>query len=197
MLSAIEELKELISSLPGIGPKSALKLALFLIELPAGEKQRLFENLGKAVDRVFHCSLCHAYAEKDPCPRCQTPYSEEGVLCVVETAAEIFALEAHLPKGSRFHVLGGKLSPLNGVSPKDLTLDLLMKRVSTEEGVKEVLLAMGPDVEGEATASYVQAMLKDCGRKISRMAFGVSVGSSLLSSDERSIQKSIAARISY
>ena len=197
MLPAIEELKELISSLPGIGSKSALKLALFLVELPAEEKHRLFENLEKAVGRVFHCSLCHAYAEKDPCSRCLTPYSEEGLLCVVETAAEIFALEAHLPRGSRFHVLGGKLSPLNGVSPKDLTLDLLVNRVSTEEGIKEVLLAMGPDVEGEATANYVQSLLKDSSRKISRMAFGVSVGSSLLSSDERSIQKSIAARISY
>ena len=197
MLPAIEELKELISSLPGIGPKSALKLALFLVDLPAAEKERLFENLKKAVGRVFHCSLCQAYAEKDPCSRCLTPYSEEGLLCVVETAAEIFALEPHLPRGSRFHVLGGKLSPLNGISPKDLSLDLLVKRVSEEEGVREVLLAMGPDVEGEATASYVKTLLKDCGKKISRMAFGVSVGSSLLSSDERSIHKSIAARISY
>lgn len=197
MLPAIEELKELISSLPGIGPKSALKLALFLIDLPLEEKQRLFENLEKAVGRVHRCSLCHAYAEKDPCTRCLTPYSEEGLLCVVETAAEIFALEPHLPRGSRFHVLGGKLSPLNGISPRDLSLDLLMNRVNSEEGIREVLLAMGPDVEGEATANYVQSLLKDSGRKISRMAFGVSVGSSLLSSDERSIQKSIAARISY
>ena len=197
MLSAIEELKELISSLPGIGPRSALKLALFLIELSPEEKSRLFENLEKAVGRVLHCSRCLAYAEKDPCPRCLAPYSEEGVLCVVETAAEIFALEPHLPRGSRFHVLGGKLSPLNGISPKDLSMDLLMRRVSSEEGIREILLAMGPDVEGEATASYVQSLLKESGKKISRMAFGVSVGSSLLSSDERSIQKSIAARISY
>ena len=156
-------------------------------------------ELNRIASRIFHCPNCDRYVEKEICPSCSLPYSGEGLLCIVETALDVFSIEPYLPEGSHFHVLGGKLSPIKGVSPKNLGFEKLEKRVRLESGIREIFIATSSDAEGEATAHYTATLLKSQfpDLKITRMAFGVSIGRSLMTSDERSIQKSVASRISY
>lgn len=197
MLAAIERLRDLLSSLPGIGPKSAIKLALYLASLKEEKAEALLSEISELKKGILECESCHDYSDQSPCRDCLSPYSEAGLLCVVETQADSQSLKGTLPEGSKFHVLGGKLSPLNGIGPENLNLESLQKRIGTEQGLKEILLATGSDIEGEATASFLQEFLKNTRLRISRIAFGISVGSSLSASDERSIQKSISSRIFY
>ncbi|EKD28006.1 MAG: Recombination protein recR [uncultured bacterium] len=196
MLPQIEHLKNLLSLLPGIGSKSALRLAFFLIDMPEEKLNAFLEDIRKTNKEIIICSTCHNYSLHDPCNDCDSQFGDGGLLCVVESAFDIPAFKKFLPPDSKFHVLGGKLSPLNGITPDDLNIENLIKRLNTN-GLKEVILAMGADVEGEATASYLMNLLINKNIRTSRIGFGVSVGSSIGLSDERSIQKSLSNRIFY
>ncbi len=196
MLNEIEKLQEIIGSLPGIGHKSALRISLHLINMNNSKRESFLSNIKELSEKVLICECCHSYTLESRCLACNTPYDGEGILCVIETIDDMLKISEVLPKGSKFHILGGKLSPLNGVSPDNLNIDSLTKRVD-EEGLKEIIIATGSDVEGETTASYLLEILKEIPLKKSRLAFGISVGSSLSNSDARSIQKSLAARVSY
>jgi recombination protein RecR len=196
MSPLLEHLVDWLSHLPGIGSKSALKLALHLAGMPKEDLHQLLSTITHANQTIHTCPNCFSLTETDPCTTCKSPYSEQGLLCIVENAVDVFSLGKHLPSGSKFHCLGGKLSPLNGVTPNDLHLDSLMHRLS-EEGIKEVILATGADVEGEATANYIKEMLQKTSLQVTRIAFGVSVGGNLSVADDRSIQKSLAGRTSF
>lgn len=196
MISSIQNMQNILSDLPGIGTKSAEKLTGYFIHLKNSELETLFTEISALHRSICICQKCHNYALADPCDFCQKKLSEEGIICIIETTADADALKKFLPLGSKFFVLGGKLSPLNGISPEDLHLDSL-KEFIQQDGLKEIIIATGSDVESESTASYVYQILKEFPYKVSRIAFGVSVGSNLSHSDERSIQKSLSARIFY
>jgi len=196
MLPALEHLVQWLGGLPGIGSKSALRLGLHLIEMPTDELDSFLQTIQEAKKSVLICGTCFTYSQSNPCMVCQSPYSEEEILCVVENRIDVFALQKQLPPPSKFHVLGGKLSPLNGITPSDLNIEALLQRLD-EKGPSEIILATGADVEGEATAQYVANLLDSSRFKVSRIAFGVSVGGGLSLADERSIQKSLAGRTSF
>jgi len=196
MLNEIKQLQEIIGSLPGIGRKTALRIALYFIKIQSSKRNNMLNNIKELSEKIRICECCHGYSLESRCLECSTPYNNEGILCVVETLDDMLKISEVLPKGSKFHILGGKLSPLNGISPDDLAIESLIKRLK-EEGLKEIIIATGSDVEGETTASYILDILKETSLKKSRLAFGISVGSSLSNADPRSIQKSLAARVSY
>jgi recombination protein RecR len=194
--AGLDRLINWLSSLPGMGMKSASRAAFYLLDLPEELLRDFLDALTNARSSIHSCPKCKAYYEGNTCEACQSPYSEEGILCVVEAAQDIFVLRKYLPKGTRFHVLGGKLSPLQGITPENLNFKTLETRLS-EKGLKEILLALGADVEGEATSNYLVNLFNNPEIKISRLAFGMQVGASLSSSDERSIQKSLSGRVFY
>src|ERR1700677_1279950 len=171
-----------LSRLPGIGPRSAERLALHLAQNPPQAVQRLAQELVEARQRIRTCSVCGALTEPDPCAICQDPRRDASVLCVVERPLDVFALEKAGSFRGRYHVLGGKISPLNGVEPEDLRLAELESRLGA--GVTEIVVALSTDVEGDATSYYLAKRLAGKGAKISRLAHGLPAGSGLEFADE-------------
>ncbi|MBN2145281.1 MAG: recombination protein RecR [Candidatus Aureabacteria bacterium] len=195
-LQALERLTNWIAALPGMGIKSASRAAYYLLDLPEERIRDFTEALLHARSLIRKCPVCGCYWEGKTCQSCCIPYSKEGILCVVETAQDVFILKKYLPNGTRFHVLGGKLSPLQGIAPSDLNIEPLENRLKEKE-LKEMLIALGSDVESETTSNYLLTRFKETGIKISRLAFGLQVGASLSATDERSIQKSLSGRVFY
>lgn len=195
---SLKSLIDWLGTFPGIGPRSALRMALYLVDFPKDRLNQFVSILQTANQTIHPCSICRSYAEENPCQVCRSPFSESGILCIIETFMDVLALKNSLPDGAKFHVLEGKLSPMNGISPLDLNLENLEKRFK-QTGLKEIILATGPDLEGEATASYIRALIPPTlSVKITRIAFGVSAGiTSIGTADESSIQRSLSARISY
>lgn len=196
MLHIIEKLKNIFRTFPSIGEKSALKIAIHFIEMNSSERDILLKEIQDLSNNIHICSKCYTYSDKCICDDCISDCGDEGILCIVETAIDALMLKSFLPTKSKFHVLNGKLSPINGISVSDLNFESLKDRI-VKENLKEVILATGSDVEGEATASYVKKLLNEFNIKITRLSFGLSVGSSLNSADELSIQKSLSARTLY
>lgn len=200
MLSNIEKLKNILSILPGIGSKSALRLALFLMNMSNEKFLSFIEDLKNLKLKTLKCDTCNNFAEKNPCNDCQDSFNTDGILCIVENPEDTFPLKIGLNTGLKFHVLGGKLSPINGVSSKDLNIDNLVNRIDNlvDRGLKEIIIATSADVEGETTAVYLHEELKKFNKiKISRIAYGLSVGSSISQADEVSVHKSILSRTFY
>ncbi len=176
--SLLNRLMEALRCLPGVGPKSAQRLALHLLERDRAGAQRLIETLGEALRAIGHCSLCRNLSETDICAICANPARDSNLLCVIETPADVLALEhASVYKGLYF-VLMGHLSPLDGIGPNELGLDRLEERL--EKGsVGEVILATNPTVEGEATAYYIADLARERGIRATRIAHGVPMGGEL------------------
>jgi recombination protein RecR len=183
---------ESLSRLPGIGPRSAERLALYLAQSPPDESRRLAKALVEARERIRTCSVCGALTEQDPCPICADPRRDDSILCVVERPLDIFAMEKAGTFRGRYHVLGGKLSPLNGVEPEDLRLRELEARLAA--GVKEVIIALSSDVEGDATSFYLAKRLAARGPKISRIAHGLPAGTGLEFADEVTLSRALEGR---
>ncbi|HHP51395.1 MAG TPA: recombination protein RecR [Moorella mulderi] len=182
-----------LSRLPGIGPKTAQRLALHLLQAPQGEAEALAKAILEARQKVFACSLCGNLTDQDPCLLCRDPERDRGVICVVETARDIWALErTGYYKGS-YHVLGGALSPAEGVGPEELRIKELLERIR-EGRVREVILATDADVEGEATAFYLFRLIKPMGVKVTRLAYGIPVGSNLEYTDEVTLTRAFTGR---
>ena len=197
-MSAIEELATELSRLPGIGRKTALRLTYHLIRQPADQSRRLAAALVNARERVRRCSQCYNLTEDEVCSICRDPRRDAGILCVVENASDIVAIERSGEYRGLFHVLGGHLSPLDGIGPDDLTITSLMKRV-TEGAIREVILATNPSMEGEATALYVQRQLQSEAGKVhaitvTRIARGLPVGGDLEYADGVTIAQALSAR---
>ena len=188
----LELLIEELEKLPSIGLKSAQRLALHLLRVPKEDALRLAEAIRAVRERVGFCSTCGNFSETDPCALCADPRRDPGVLCVVEQPVDVLALERTGQFSGRYHVLGGALSPLDGVEPEHLRIDELMHRVQSD-GVVEVVLATNPNATGEATASYLAGRLRDRVR-VTRLASGLPVGGDLEYADEVTLGRALAGR---
>jgi recombination protein RecR len=188
----ITTLSEALCRLPGIGPRSAERLALHLVQCPADDVRRLAQTLVQAREKIRTCSVCGGLTEADPCAICQDPRRDNSLLCVVERPLDIFALEKAGSFRGRYHVLGGRISPLNGVEPEDLRLAELESRLG--RGVTEIIVALSTDVEGDATSFYLAKRLAGKGAKISRLAHGLPAGSGLEFADEVTLGRALEGR---
>ncbi len=189
----IQDLIDELSRLPGIGPKSAQRLAFWLVKAPADDAKRLAASIVQAKDRISFCRECGNVAEGDLCRVCRDPGRDQAVLCVVEEPKDAATIEkAGMHKG-RYHILGGAISPLDGIGPEDLRVQELLDRVERDHTV-EVILATNPNLEGNATAMYVAAMLKPFGVKVTRLASGLPVGGDLEYADEVTLSQALEGR---
>jgi recombination protein RecR len=176
--SALEELVDALRCLPGVGPKSAQRMAYHLLQYDPAGTQRLASALGRALARMRRCGRCNTFTEEEICGLCASPKRDPALLCVVETPADLATMEQTLAYQGMYFVLMGRLSPLDGVGPREIGLDKLVARAS-EGAVKEVILATNFTNEGEATAHYIGEMLRNPRLKISRIARGIPVGGEL------------------
>lgn len=196
-LPAFDRLMAALEKLPGIGPKSARRLAYHLLAAPEHDAGGLTTALAEARARTRSCSVCHALTEADPCAICSDPSRDRRLLAVVEDAADADVLERTHEFRGRYHVLGGALAPLRGIGPDDLNVADLLARVESPaagEGVEEVVLATNPNVEGESTALYLARRLKPLGVKVTRLALGLPVGGALEFADEVTLSRSLVGR---
>jgi recombination protein RecR len=190
---SLEQLVEEFSQLPGIGRKTALRLALFTLKMPREEVVRFADALIRVKDNVRYCSVCWNITENDPCIICSSPKRNAATICVVEEPTDVMAIEKTNEFRGRYHVMGGALSPLDGIGPEDLKVKELLARI--EAGTEEIILALNPTVEGETTTLYLSRLLKPLGIKITRIARGVPIGSNLEFSDEATLTRALEGRI--
>ncbi len=189
----IQDLVDELARLPGIGPKSAQRLAFWMVKAPAEDARRLAEAIVGAKEKVRFCRDCFSVAEGDLCRICRDPGRDAAVICVVEEPKDQAAVEkAGVVKG-RYHVLGGAISPLEGIGPDDLRVQELLDRVQ-RNGVGEVILATNPNLEGNATAMYIAALLKPSGIRVTRLASGLPVGGDLEYADEVTLGQALEGR---
>ena len=192
-MSAIDDLTGELARLPGIGRKTALRLTYHLLKQPAEQSHRLADALRTLSDKVRPCSRCFNLTEEELCAICRDPRRDATLICVVEEAADIGAIERAGEYRGQYHVLGGRLSPLDGVTPDDLTIPQLVRRIEGG-GIREVILATNPSLEGEATALYVQRQLTTYPLSITRIARGLPVGGDLEYADGVTIAQALSAR---
>ncbi|HWT44420.1 MAG TPA: recombination mediator RecR, partial [Vicinamibacterales bacterium] len=189
----LARLVEQLQQLPGIGAKSAQRLAYHILKTPREEVDRLADAMREVKDRVTYCSVCSNITDIDPCFYCTSDTRDKRVICVVEEPENVSGIEKTRDFRGVYHVLMGALSPLHGVGPDDLKIKGLLQRVAAG-GVEEVILATNPNVEGEATAIYLAKLLKPLGVRVTRIAMGVPVGSDLEYADEFTMHKAIEGR---
>jgi recombination protein RecR len=190
---SVTHLIEELMRLPGVGEKTAQRLAFHLLKASKKEAEALALAILSVKEKIRRCSLCHGITEEDPCPVCSDPKRDRTVLCVVEEPADIFAFEKLREYRGLYHVLGGALSPLEGVGPEDLSIPQLVARLQGRD-VQEVIVATNPNLEGEATAMYLSKVLKPLALRITRLAHGLPIGSALEYADEVTLLKSLEGR---
>lgn len=191
---ALESLVEQFARLPGIGKKTAQRLAFFVLGLPDGEAEAFADAIVAARKSISCCPICQNFAEGDgPCPICASPKRDRTVICVVADPKDVIAMERGREYDGLYHVLHGVISPMNHVGPDDLHIKSLVERVAGGE-VEEIIMATNPDTEGEATAMYLSRLLKPFGVKITRLAYGIPVGSHLEFADEATLMRALEGR---
>ena len=179
--------------LPGIGPKSAQRLAYYLLRMPPAEAQALAASILEVKERVTLCSICQNVTEVDPCRVCTDDRRERSIICVVEEPLDILALERSQSYRGLYHVLHGAISPMDGIGPEDLKVSELLQRLRSDE-VTEIILATNPNLEGEATAMYLTRLLKPLGVKVTRLARGLPVGGDLEYADDVTLARAMEGR---
>jgi recombination protein RecR len=182
-----------LGKLPGIGPRSAERIALHLVQAETPTVRQLAETILTARERIRLCSICGALTEPDPCAICSDPRRDASIVCVVERPTDILSIEKANSFRGKYHVLGGKISPLNGVEPEDLRIGQLEARL-TREPIQEVVLALPTDVEGDATCFYLAKQLAARGLKVTRIAHGLPAGSGLDLADELTLTRALEGR---
>ena len=192
-LDPIAQLSRALSRLPGIGSKTAQRLAYHILNLPEHEVRELTESITEAKRRIHYCPVCGTFTEVDPCVICASAQRTSDVLCVVRDPRDVLAMEKTRDFKGRYHVLQGIISPMEGVGPDDIRIKELLERVDAG-GVKEVILATNPDVEGEATAGYIARLLKQRGVRATRIAHGIPIGGNLEYIDEMTLFKAFEGR---
>jgi recombination protein RecR len=192
-VSAIEELITELARLPGIGRKTAQRLTFHLLQQPSEQAGRLASALVAVTERVRACEQCGNLTEEQPCGICRDPRRDAAVVCVVEEASAVVVVDRSTDFRGRYHVLGGRISPLDGIGPEALRLDRLVMRVR-EEGIREVILATNPSMEGEVTATYIQQLLAGMGVRVTRLARGLPMGGDLEYVDGVTLAHALVAR---
>ena len=182
-----------LAKLPGVGPRSAERIALHLVQTEPALVQHLAAAMVQARERIRFCETCGALTEISPCATCADPRRDATLVCVVERAVDILSVEKSGTFRGKFHVLGGKISPLDGVEPNDLRIAELEKRLASEP-IHEVIIALGTDVEGDATSNYLAKRVARGGLKISRIGFGLPAGSGLEFADELTLNRALEGR---
>ncbi len=189
----IGNLIEQLSKLPGIGRKTAQRLAFYIIEMEDIEAEKLSKSIVNAKEKISLCSICCNLTDHDPCYLCQSQTRDKSIICVVEGAKDIIAMEKSREYKGLYHVLHGVISPMDNVGPNDIRIKELLNRLADGQ-VKEVILATNPTVEGEATAIYLSKLIKPLGVKVTRIAHGIPVGGDLEYFDEVTISKAMENR---
>jgi recombination protein RecR len=182
-----------LSKLPTIGPKTAARLVFHLLNRPRNEAQSLAEAILAVKDKVLFCSICYSLSETDPCDVCTDERREAQTICVVAEPKDVYAIERTGAYRGRYHVLGGLISPMDGIGPAQLHVKELVERVGREEP-REIILATNPNAEGEATALYLSRLLQPLGVEVTRLAYGLPIGAELDYADELTITKAIEGR---
>lgn len=196
-MTAIDNLAKTLSKLPGVGPKSAARIAFHLVRTPSEYNALLAQNIAEIKDRVRPCSICGSYTETDPCPVCTDPGRDRTVLCIVEQPQDVITIQNSGAYNGLFHVLGGAINPLNSVGPEDLDFAGLVKRIEGGE-FSEIIIATNPTEEGDTTALYIRHMLKDFpGLSLSRLAAGLPIGGDLEFADRSTLVRSLRGRVRY
>jgi recombination protein RecR len=190
---SITALTDALSKLPGIGPRSAERIALHLVQTDSIVVKQLADTMIHAREKIKFCEICGALTEKSPCSICTDSRRDSSLVCVVERAVDILSIEKSGTFHGKFHVLGGTISPLDGVEPEDLRIAELEKRLS-QELIKEIIIALSTDVEGDATSFYLAKRLARSGLKISRIAYGLPAGSGLEFADELTLSRALEGR---
>jgi recombination protein RecR len=195
LTDSVERLVEEFSKLPGIGRKTAQRMAFYILKLRRDEALKLSQAILDVKDKVKYCSVCFNITEEDPCNICRDTKRDRSIICVVEEPKDVLALEKTNQYRGLYHVLGGVLSPLDGIGPDDLRTRELMTRL--KEGVKEVIIATNPNVEGEATAIYLAKLIKPLGIKVTRIARGIPAGGELEYTDATTLANAIEGRVEF
>lgn len=183
-----------LSKWPGVGEKTAARLALYLLRAPGAEVTELAQAVVELKDKIRLCSRCFAFADQELCPICADPSRNQGQLCVVADPGDLLALERAGFYSGVYHVLGGLLSPLEGVGPDDLRINELLARLE-REGIKEVVLALNPSLEGEATTAYLTQQLRPHGVRVTRIAYGIPMGGDLKYCDQQTLKEALRYRV--
>ena len=192
-IEPIQTLASRLARLPGIGNKSALRLAYHILDMSEDGAKELADAIINARSKVQACKICGAYTDVDPCAICSDKSRRKDIICVVAEAKDVLAMEKMREYHGQYHVLGGVLSPMNGIGPSELRIDELLKRIK-EQGVSEVIIATNPYVEGEATSSYIARIIKQNGVRVTRIAHGIPIGGNLDYIDEMTLFKAIEGR---
>ena len=191
--SQISQLIEQLSSLPGIGTKTAQRLAFHILSLDDAEAQALADSITEAKREMKYCSICGNLTDQDPCAICSDQSRRTDVICVVESPKDVAAMERIREFNGQYHVLNGVISPMEGVGPEDINLRSLIKRLQNSD-VRELIIATNPNIEGEATAMYIARLIKPAGIKVTRIAHGLPVGGDLEYADEVTLLKAMEGR---
>ncbi len=192
-VAPLENLVDQFEKMPGIGHKTAQRLAYYVLNLSKTEADALAKAVTDAHDKIHYCSRCCNLTDRELCPVCQNPARDHSVICVVETPRDATAVENTHEYRGVYHVLHGAISPLNDVGPDNLTIKELLRRLGGED-VQEVIMATNPTVEGDATALYISKLLKPMGVKVTRLAYGIPVGGDLEYADEYTLAKALEGR---
>ena len=190
---AIQRLIDAFSALPGIGPKGAQRIAFHLLSAPEDEARALVDAISEVKQKVRFCDVCGNVCETSPCPVCVDPRRDHTVICVVEEPKDIMSIERTREYRGLYHVLGGAINPMANVGPSDLNIPKLLDRLKTDE-VKEVILALDPNIEGEATTTYLSRLLSPLGIRVTRLASGLPVGGDLEYADEVTLGRALEGR---
>lgn len=189
----LTKLVEQFASLPGIGRKTAQRLAFYILTLSKEQAKEFSDAIVEAHEKIKHCAICKNYTDKEVCDICSDEQRDKSIICVVEDAKDVAAFERTREYQGQYHILGGLISPMDGIGPDQIYIKELLARV-TAETVSEVIMATNPTVEGEATAMYISRLLKPFGIKTSRLAYGIPVGSDLEYADEVTLFKALENR---
>jgi recombination protein RecR len=193
-VKALEDLVGILARLPGIGRKSASRMAFHILKADDAYVSLLLDKIGSLKSSVRFCSVCGSYTEADPCPVCSSPMRDKTLVCVVEQAQDVLTIEASREYRGVYHVLGALIAPLDGVGPDALRLDRLLDRVR-DQGVIEVVVATNPTVEGDTTALYIKKVLEGSGARVTRLATGIPVGGDLEYADRLTLARSFRGRV--
>lgn len=189
----LSNLVEQFERMPGIGHKSAQKLAFYILNMSDSEVKKFADNILLAHDKIHNCSICCDLTDNDICSVCSDEKRDKSVICVVENSKDVIAIERTHEYHGLYHVLHGAISPMNGIGAEDITVKELLARLS-DDTVQEIIMATNPTVEGEATAMYISRLIKPFGIKVSRLAYGVPVGADLEYADEVTLSRAIEGR---